>query len=389
MRYKYIYNSAGEKLRSKYHVAIPNMMETFGVKPDALSQAQTLYAGSKLYHLGGNLIYKDGIIDRYLFDGGYTNATMVSPTNYHFAFYFYNRDHLGNIREVVNSAGTVCQVTNYYPSGVPYTESNSVMNAGLQPYKYNGKELDRMHGLDTYDYGARQYNPIVLRWDRMDPLCEKYYDVSPYVYCGGDSVRYIDPDGKKVYLFSTYLPGANWLGPATHTFIVVQDSKGKVTYAAYGAKYNKPMSGNDILSRCSYSKDIEAYTEYLNNHQKTDHVKDVELIPVPNGMTTDEFDSKVVEVINEFGNNQNIKYNFNPTCKDEGNCNSSTSTILLKAGVSTEKIDEIKGNMKGINWGFSSTAKPWTATEQKEAVEEENRRRNEKNRRLDALSNSL
>ena len=25
----------------------------------------------------------------------------------------------------------------------------------IQPYKYNGKELDRHHGLDWYDYGAR------------------------------------------------------------------------------------------------------------------------------------------------------------------------------------------------------------------------------------------
>ena len=68
-------------------------------------------------------------------------------------------------------------------------------NATLQRYKYNGMELDRMHGLDTYDFGARQYDPVLGRWDRMDPLCEKYYDVSPYGYCGGNPVRYIDPDG--------------------------------------------------------------------------------------------------------------------------------------------------------------------------------------------------
>ena len=29
----------------------------------------------------------------------------------------------------------------------------------VQSRKYNGKELDKMHGLNTYDYGARQYNP--------------------------------------------------------------------------------------------------------------------------------------------------------------------------------------------------------------------------------------
>ncbi len=78
----------------------------------------------------------------------------------------------------MDSAGVVKQVTNYYPSGTPYADPAAVMNAGLQPYKYNGKELDRMHGLDTYDYGARQYDPVLGRWDRMDPLCEKYYNVS-------------------------------------------------------------------------------------------------------------------------------------------------------------------------------------------------------------------
>ena len=53
-----------------------------------------------------------------------------------------------------------------------------------------------MHGLNTYDYGARQYNPVTARWDRMDPLCEKYYGVSPYVYCHDNPVNRIDPDGK-------------------------------------------------------------------------------------------------------------------------------------------------------------------------------------------------
>ena len=27
-----------------------------------------------------------------------------------------------------------------------------------QPYKYIGKELDRTHGLDWYDHGARHYD---------------------------------------------------------------------------------------------------------------------------------------------------------------------------------------------------------------------------------------
>ena len=67
---------------------------------------------------------------------------------------------------------------------------------GIQKYKYNGKELDRTHGLDTYDYGARMYDAALPVWDRPDPLAHKYYHVSPYVYCGNDPITRVDRDGR-------------------------------------------------------------------------------------------------------------------------------------------------------------------------------------------------
>jgi hypothetical protein len=70
------------------------------------------------------------------------------------ASHFCNKDHLGNIREVMDENGRVLQIDNYYPFGMPYTD-NPTDNASLQKYKYNGKELDLVHGLNTYDYGAR------------------------------------------------------------------------------------------------------------------------------------------------------------------------------------------------------------------------------------------
>jgi len=54
-----------------------------------------------------------------------------------------------------------------------------------------------MHGLNTYDYGARQYDPITGRWDRVDPLAEKYPGVTPYGYCEDNPIRYIDKEGKE------------------------------------------------------------------------------------------------------------------------------------------------------------------------------------------------
>ena len=197
---KYRYSATGQKLSVEYYVAAPNVTVPFGTEPDALTQGQTMYAGSKQYLLGGSLVMEDGMIDKFLFNGGYASASMTSPTTYSFSFYYYNQDHLGNNREVVDSAGTVKQITHYYPFGTPYADPSTILGTSLQSRKYNGKEFDKMHGLNTYDYGARQYNPVTARWDRMDPLCEKYYSVSPYAYCGNNPVMMVDPDGGKYYL---------------------------------------------------------------------------------------------------------------------------------------------------------------------------------------------
>ena len=144
---------------------------------------------------------KNGKIDKFLFDEGYCQATQYNATQDNFTFLYYDKDYLGNVRQVtkaMGSMGTVMQTMNYYPFGAQFCDG-SAATSDVQPYKYNGKELDKMHGLNTYDYGARQYNPITARWDRMDPLAEKYYPYSPYMYCHDNPVNRIDPDGRDDY----------------------------------------------------------------------------------------------------------------------------------------------------------------------------------------------
>ena len=99
---------------------------------------------------------------------------------------------------MVDAKGAKHQTTNYYAFGMTNEESSSTW----QSYKYNGKEFDNMHGLNTYDYGARQHDPILARWDRMDPLSEKYYSISPYAYCANSPVMLVDPDGRKTEIHS-------------------------------------------------------------------------------------------------------------------------------------------------------------------------------------------
>ncbi|HOU69537.1 MAG TPA: RHS repeat-associated core domain-containing protein, partial [Paludibacteraceae bacterium] len=46
-----------------------------------------------------------------------------------------------------------------------------------------------------YDHGARSRDPKLTMWLNIDPLFEKYTDMSPYNYCAGNPVMLIDPTG--------------------------------------------------------------------------------------------------------------------------------------------------------------------------------------------------
>ncbi len=141
--------------------------------------------GSKTTDYCGNVIYENGMLKRILLEGGY-----IENGSYN----FYLTDHLGNNRVVVNAGGSVMQTNHYYPFGMSFAEGTTT---SLQPYKYNGKELDMERGLNWYDFDARMYDG--MRFTTRDPLQEKYPWISPYTYCNNNPMRYIDPTGMDWY----------------------------------------------------------------------------------------------------------------------------------------------------------------------------------------------
>ena len=189
---EYVYTLDGEKLRTIHRTASLNITVGLG-ENKKLAKDEILESDSTDYI--GNFIFENGKPDKYLFAGGFASLRNSADGKSEIAFHYYDQDHLGNNRAVVSArTGAVEQITNYYPFGMPYTDQTAV-NPDFQKYKYNGKELDKMHGLNTYDYGARQYYSIVPAWDRIDPMCEKYYDISPYAYCGNNPVSFLDFNG--------------------------------------------------------------------------------------------------------------------------------------------------------------------------------------------------
>ena len=206
-------------------------------------------------------LYIDGLILRkgkplmWQFDGGYVDLDdNGAPTGWN----YYVTDHLGSTRMVVCSNDSIRETINYYPFGSEMTMQDPAQMAGdfQHPYRFTGKELDRLNGLNMYDFGARWYDVAgVPMWTSVDPLAEKYYNISPYSYCAGDPVNRFDPDGEKSYLII-------WASDANHY--------GHAAFAVDNYKYdseNKQMMPDGTLT-CyglfpinSYSKNQAIYDE--------------------------------------------------------------------------------------------------------------------------------
>ena len=124
--------------------------------------------------------------------------------------YEYNlTDHLGNVRVVIrkgaNNLAEVVQERHYYPYGMEMSELSYNFGSTVpNKYLYNGKELENDYGIYLYDYGARFYDPVIGRWGGVDPLAEKYYCWSPYVYVLSNPIILIDPDGRELRVAKEY-----------------------------------------------------------------------------------------------------------------------------------------------------------------------------------------
>ena len=86
---------------------------------------------------------------------------------------------------------------NYYPFGMTMKQAGNVD----EDYKYgfNGMEKDdEVSGSgNSYDFGARTYDPRIGRFRSMDPLALKYPEISPYAALNNSPLNFVDPDGRE------------------------------------------------------------------------------------------------------------------------------------------------------------------------------------------------
>jgi len=76
------------------------------------------------------------------------------------------------------------------------------------PNKFTDKERDEKTGYDYF--GARYYDSDLSQWLSVDPMSDKYPNLSPYNYCAWNPVILVDPDGNSTNPVYDY--DGNFLG---------------------------------------------------------------------------------------------------------------------------------------------------------------------------------
>ena len=159
---------------------------TYGADDTKLRTVHKIGSTTTTTDYCGNVVYENGVQKLLLTEEGYVT---LSDSKYH----YYLKDHQGNNRVVISQSGTVEETNHYYPFGGAFASTSNV-----QPYKYNGKELDSKKGLNWYDYGARHYDAALGRFTTNDRFAEKYYSMSPYQYGANNPVNNIDVNGDTI-----------------------------------------------------------------------------------------------------------------------------------------------------------------------------------------------
>ena len=143
--------------------------------------------------------------------------------------FFYHSDHLGSTSYITDDHANITQYDAYLPYGELLVDEHS--SSEDLPYKFNGKQFDEETGL--YYYGARYMDPKISMWLGVDPLMEKYPNVTGYCYTMDNPIKFIDPNGKETYVIKnktgTYTVVGGILNNNRGIYIASKDKSGKYT----------------------------------------------------------------------------------------------------------------------------------------------------------------
>ena len=135
--------------------------------------------------------------------------------------FYFHPDHLESTSYITAKNGSISQHVEYIAFGEVLFEEHS--SSFSSPYLFNGKELDRETNLSYY--GARYLDMKTSLWLNVDPLAEKYFMNSPYIYVSQNPLNLIDPTG-----MGEEDPPSSKLTGSKNLLVYINEPKSKTNY---------------------------------------------------------------------------------------------------------------------------------------------------------------
>jgi RHS repeat-associated protein len=180
---------------------------------------------------------------------------------------------------VTHTSGPLVEQTSYYPHGgvMAGISCKAVKSASyaVNRLKFNGKELQSGEfgtmGTDWYDFGARQYDPLAVHWNSIDPLAGSSEKWSPYVFAKCNPIKFIDPDGKFDILFDAKGKKIGQDEKGENGRVTIVMSKTEAERIQTDTKNGKITQSKDISSGTSIARTVlkEALNVFNRSEKKT------------------------------------------------------------------------------------------------------------------------
>jgi RHS repeat-associated protein len=188
-------------------------------------------------------------------------------------------------------------------------------------YGFNGKENDRSGewGLGlVQDYGFRLYNPGLSRFLSVDPLREKYPELTTYQFASNTPIMAIDLDGLEARVYTE-------CGLVPHSYISVIDADNLIhvfTFGQYGQNFSDwtTLPFDNMYDKGALvhlvGKDANDYIEQtFNFNLKVQEIKEVDVDKVlryfaneMNGLPPARKEEKHATFFDRLGDSESVVY---------------------------------------------------------------------------------